>query len=204
MDRTMPSGGGLRLATLLLCSFNVVVAVYLSYVVLLPLAFRLSDTFPSRGHALDSATQELVKAEYTQFLGTPEQECNIELNTDYDGFAVRWGLEHLKETAADCCAACLASARGDPEGAWAVGIVPSDTLPNASNPRTLRCNTWVYCPQPGGCWSPDIYDHKHKECWLKYSEKPLINYKGKFPDEFRKIHVTAPELVDWTSGRLKA
>lgn len=36
------------MATLLLCLFNVVVAVYLSYVVLLPLAFRLSDSFGPR------------------------------------------------------------------------------------------------------------------------------------------------------------
>lgn len=36
------------MATLVLCLFNIVVAVYLSYVVLLPLAFRISDSFSPR------------------------------------------------------------------------------------------------------------------------------------------------------------
>jgi hypothetical protein len=26
---------------------------------------------------------------------------------------------------------------------------------------------WVYCPSEDGCYSPDIYEHKHQECWLK-------------------------------------
>ncbi|KAF8045337.1 hypothetical protein N665_5156s0001, partial [Sinapis alba] len=37
--------------------------------------------------------------------------CNAELHTDYGGAAVRWGLTHHKESAADCCQACLDQAK---------------------------------------------------------------------------------------------
>ena len=76
-------------------------------------------------------------------------ECNAELHTDYDGAAVRWGLTHHKDSAADCCQACLDHAKHAKEG-------------------EKKCNIWVYCPSEYGCHSPDIYQHKHQECWLKY------------------------------------
>ncbi|KAL0302651.1 UNVERIFIED_CONTAM: hypothetical protein Sangu_3087300, partial [Sesamum angustifolium] len=38
-------------------------------------------------------------------------ECHAELHTDYDGAAVRWGLTHHKESAYDCCMACLDQAK---------------------------------------------------------------------------------------------
>ena len=75
--------------------------------------------------------------------------CNAELHTDYGGAAVRWGLTHHKESAADCCQACLDQAKH-------------------AKPGEMRCNIWVYCPSEFGCYSPDIYQHKHQECWLKY------------------------------------
>ncbi|KAG4944606.1 hypothetical protein JHK85_049252 [Glycine max] len=82
--------------------------------------------------------------------GRPLQpECNPELHTDYDGTAVRWGLTHHKDSAADCCQACLDQAKHAKEG-------------------ENKCNIWVYCPSQFGCHSPDIYQHKHRECWLKY------------------------------------
>jgi PAN domain-containing protein len=76
-------------------------------------------------------------------------ECHAELHTDYGGAAVRWGLTHHKESAADCCQACLDQAR-------------------RAKPGDMKCNIWVYCPSEAGCYSPDIYEHKHQECWLKY------------------------------------
>ena len=78
--------------------------------------------------------------------------CNVELHTDYGGAAVRWGLTHHKESAADCCQACLDQAK-------------------RAKPGEMRCNIWVYCPSEFGCFSPDIYEHKHQECWLKYVRK---------------------------------
>ncbi|KAG8654736.1 hypothetical protein MANES_05G171920v8 [Manihot esculenta] len=76
-------------------------------------------------------------------------ECHAELHTDYDGAAVRWGLTHHKESAADCCQACLDQAK-------------------RAKPGEMKCNIWVYCPSETGCYSPDIYQHKNQECWLKY------------------------------------
>ncbi|CAL5051783.1 unnamed protein product [Urochloa decumbens] len=75
-------------------------------------------------------------------------ECNAELHTDYGGTAVRWGLTHHKESAADCCQACIDQAK-------------------RAKPGALKCNIWVYCPSEYGCFSPDRYEHKHQECWLK-------------------------------------
>ncbi len=76
------------------------------------------------------------------------EECHAEAHTDYDGAAVRWGLTYHVESAADCCQACLDHARS----------VEGDGK---------KCNVWVYCPSEDGCYSPDIYEHKHRECWLK-------------------------------------
>ncbi|KAL5668592.1 hypothetical protein ACJX0J_020813, partial [Zea mays] len=75
-------------------------------------------------------------------------ECNTELHTDYGGTAVRWGLTHHKESVADCCQACIDQAK-------------------MARPGALKCNIWVYCPSEYGCYSPDKYEHKHQECWLK-------------------------------------
>ncbi|KAI8549885.1 hypothetical protein RHMOL_Rhmol06G0059900 [Rhododendron molle] len=43
-------------------------------------------------------------------------ECHAELHSDYDGIAVRWGLTHHRESAADCCQACLDHARNAKPG----------------------------------------------------------------------------------------
>ena len=76
-------------------------------------------------------------------------ECNVELHTDYGGQAVKWGLTHHKESAYECCQACLDHARN-------------------AKPNEVKCNIWVYCPDEEGCHSPDKYEHKLQECWLKY------------------------------------
>lgn len=108
-------------------------------------------------------------------------ECNPEPHTDYDGVAVEWGLTFAKEDAADCCQACLDQARNAKEG-------------------QLRCNVWVYCPAEEGCYSPDIYEHKQFECWLKQSEKPTTNFKGRYSPDYRAAHPKCTQVVAWASG----
>ncbi|KAG8072490.1 hypothetical protein GUJ93_ZPchr0006g44190 [Zizania palustris] len=112
-------------------------------------------------------------------------QCNAELHTDYDGSAVRWGLTHPKESAADCCQACLDQAKN-------------------ARPGELRCNIWVYCPSEFGCFSPDKYEHKHQECWLKQADHPKLNFKDKYSESYRNSHPTAPVLVPWMSGVISA
>lgn len=108
-------------------------------------------------------------------------ECHAELHTDYGGTAVRWGLTHHKETAADCCQACLDQAKN-------------------AKPEEKKCNIWVYCPSEYGCYSPDIYEHKHQECWLKQADKPQLNFKNKYEESYRNSHPAAPVVVPWMSG----
>lgn len=79
----------------------------------------------------------------------PPPECHAELHTDYDGVAIRWGLTHHRDSAADCCQACIEQAK-------------------RAKPGQMKCNIWVYCPAETGCHSPDKYEHKYQECWLKY------------------------------------
>lgn len=108
-------------------------------------------------------------------------ECHPELHTDYDGVAVKWGLTHHKESAADCCEACLDQAKQAKAG-------------------EKKCNIWVYCPSESGCYSPDIYKHQFQECWLKYADQPKLNFKDKYSDSYRNSHPTAPLVVPWVSG----
>ncbi|PQM40669.1 uncharacterized protein Pyn_27794 [Prunus yedoensis var. nudiflora] len=108
-------------------------------------------------------------------------ECHAEVHTDYDGAAVRWGLNHHKDSAADCCQACLDQAK-------------------RAKPNEKRCNIWVYCPSESGCHSPDIYEHKLGECWLKYAETPKLNFKDRYPQSYRNNHPSAPLVVPWASG----
>ncbi|XP_062233283.1 uncharacterized protein LOC133930619 [Phragmites australis] len=112
-------------------------------------------------------------------------ECNAELHTDYGGAAVRWGLTHHKESAADCCQACIDQAKRAKAGA-------------------LKCNIWVYCPSEYGCYSPDKYEHKHQECWLKQADHPKLNFKDRYSESYRDSHPTAPVVVPWMSGVISA
>jgi hypothetical protein len=50
-------------------------------------------------------------------------ECNAEVHTDYGGAAVRWGLTHHKESAADCCLACMDQAKRAKPGALKCNIL---------------------------------------------------------------------------------
>ncbi|GFP94543.1 hypothetical protein PHJA_001598700 [Phtheirospermum japonicum] len=108
-------------------------------------------------------------------------ECHAELHTDYDGAAVRWGITHPKESAYDCCMSCLVQAK-------------------RAKPGEMKCNIWVYCPSETGCYSPDIYEHKNQECWLKFAETPKLNFKGMYPEWYRDAHPNAPVIVPWASG----
>ncbi|PAN24771.1 hypothetical protein PAHAL_4G250400 [Panicum hallii] len=112
-------------------------------------------------------------------------ECNAELHTDYGGTAVRWGLTHHKENAADCCQACIDQAK-------------------RAKPGALKCNIWVYCPSEFGCYSPDKYEHKHQECWLKQADHPKLNFKDRYSEPYRDSHPTAPVVVPWMSGVFSA
>lgn len=113
----------------------------------------------------------------------PPPECHAELHTDYDGVAVRWGLTHHRDSAADCCQACIEQAK-------------------RAKPGQMKCNIWVYCPAETGCHSPDKYEHKYQECWLKYAEKPKLNFKDKYSEKYRNAHPTAPLVVPWVSGAI--
>nr|XP_043636519.1 uncharacterized protein LOC122607578 [Erigeron canadensis] len=108
-------------------------------------------------------------------------ECNTELHTDYGGHAVKWGLTHMKESAYECCQACINQAKNARAG-------------------EMKCNIWVYCPVEGGCHSPDIYQHKLEECWLKYAEEPKVNFKDRYSENYRRNHPNAPVVVPWVSG----
>lgn len=134
----------------------------------------------------DDKPPGIVEFEEDPLPGRPvPTECHAEIHTDYDGAAVRWGLTHHKESAADCCQACFDQAR-------------------RAKPGEMKCNVWVYCPSEMGCYSPDIYEHKHQECWLKYSEKPKLNFKDKYSESYRSSHPGAPVVVPWVSGVVSA
>ncbi|XP_024545627.1 uncharacterized protein LOC9645134 isoform X2 [Selaginella moellendorffii] len=111
-------------------------------------------------------------------------ECHAEAHTDYDGVAVRWGLTHHTESAADCCQACFNQAK-------------------AAKPGERKCNIWVFCAAENGCYSPDIYEHKHQECWLKQADEPKLNFKGHYHEEYRQTHQNAPVVVPWVSGVIR-
>ncbi|KAM0831850.1 hypothetical protein ACQ4PT_065266 [Festuca glaucescens] len=112
-------------------------------------------------------------------------QCNAELHADYGGAAVKWGLTHHKESAADCCQACLDQAKN-------------------AKPGEMKCNIWVYCPSEFGCYSPDKYEHKHQECWLKQDDRPKLNFKDKYTESYRDSHPSAPVVVPWMSGVTRA
>ena len=95
---------------------------------------------------------------------TQSLECNAEEHTEFWGDVVVWGSTHLQPDAGACCEACR---KHKPVGGG------------------KKCNTWVYCPNPGGCASSP-----HKACWLKWLPKPSA------PSASRGAE------VPWTSGAL--
>ncbi|KAJ6404860.1 hypothetical protein OIU84_012936 [Salix udensis] len=70
-------------------------------------------------------------------------ECHAELHADYDGAAVRWGLTHHKESAADCCQACLDQAK-------------------YAKPGEKKCNIWAEKPKLNfKDWYSESYRDSH-------------------------------------------
>ena len=111
----------------------------------------------------------------------PTDVCGTEPHADYDGKrAFTWGPRFRKQTAAECCAACV---------------------------DHRQCNSWVFCPEPL-CYSPDIWNHSFGECWLKQlvdPSAPPVNMRGEYTNRYRsrRGHGHAPPRVQWVSGTVK-
>lgn len=148
------------------------------------------------------------------------------MHADYSGdMAVVWGMNFKVADADACCAACQAHSRvcGEP------GSAGRDFFPGAPHPcgheHEKACNMWVYCDGGGAatdhrCFSYDIHNHTHGECWLKRQnadlERPTTGDVGEYPAELRaakrEIWPWAvekqiwpwdmPQFVHWTSGVL--
>ena len=136
---------------------------------------------------------------------TTPPRCGEEPHSDVGGYAVVWGASNKKATASECCDACAAHA-ADPKN------------------QLRPCNSWVFCHTLPYCWSLDTGNwHGFGECWLKHqtdTRHPLYGQRGKFTDEFRRVHANAhktgrmpdgaprnlsvPTHVPWTGGVLGA
>jgi len=128
--------------------------------------------------------------------------------TDFDGYAVTWGINHLTETAEECAQRCIAY---QPQGAsW------------------YACNVWVWCAAEGDvsadptCFAPAAHKFVKGQCWLKcggpkaarsaargsraarrHQDDPLnphVNMQGVYTAEYLKRHPNAPPVVQWTGG----
>jgi len=109
-------------------------------------------------------------------------QCNKHDNTDYDGFAVKWGGQNIQASWEACCQSC------------------HDYVP--VSPNFYACNIWVFCAHDE-CFAPAAGEFKRGQCWLKYQEDPAnphVNMRGAYSDEYRKAHPSAPEMVAWTAG----
>jgi len=103
--------------------------------------------------------------------------------TDFDGYAVKWGIGHNATTAEDCAAKCLAF------------------QPVA--PSWYPCNTFVFCGTEPTCFAPAAHTFTFGQCWLKHQDDPLvpqINMQGVYDEAYKRRHPEAPAFVQWTSG----
>eukprot|EP00899_Mesostigma_viride_P001962 jgi/Mesvir1/11767/Mv00134-RA.1 len=108
--------------------------------------------------------------------------CHMKENIDYDGYAVRWGIGHTTQTWQECSEACK---KHTPEP-----------------PHYFDCNIWVWCGKPR-CFAPAAHEFTFGQCWLKHQDDPThphVNMVGRYSDEYRRTHPSAPEMVDWTAG----
>ncbi|CAA6659446.1 unnamed protein product [Spirodela intermedia] len=110
------------------------------------------------------------------YLAAYSTECHAEPHTDYDGTAVRWGLTHHKESAADCCQACLDHAKRANLGKLSV---------------TYGCTA---------LWSLDAIPPTFMSTNIRNADKPRLNFKDKYSESYRSSHPSAPEVVPWMSG----
>lgn len=70
--------------------------------------------------------------------------AHIEERADYDGLAVRWGINHKTESVEECAEACR-NHKPNP-----LGSGPFDALP---------CNVFVWCGGAEECFEPDAHHH---------------------------------------------
>lgn len=113
---------------------------------------------------------------------------HIEQRADYDGIAVRWGVNHKTPTPQECAKACWNHRPGQVEGAF----------------KDLPCNAFTFC-NADTCFEPDAHQHTRGDCWLKFTEGPAnpeINMRGNRPGAYFARHPTAPPRSQWVSGVL--
>ncbi len=93
------------------------------------------DVLKVAGAVLDTAAAECAAG------------CHALPHTELHGDVVKWGEQHLVESAAACCAACE-------EHAAANGA-----------PGKKACNVWVWCSNAERCGK------RHRQCWLKHAKQ---------------------------------
>ncbi|KAL1524179.1 hypothetical protein AB1Y20_019088 [Prymnesium parvum] len=112
-----------------------------------------------------------------------------ELNADYDGLGVHWGIGHTKQRWEDCEQACRQHRPGTGGGPFAA----------------LPCNVWTWCSRPT-CFEPDAHSHHFGDCWLKFTElphAPEVNMREPMRSSFmRRHHTQMAAGVPWVSGAL--
>eukprot|EP01062_Namystynia_karyoxenos_P034925 TRINITY_DN2558_c1_g1_i1.p1 TRINITY_DN2558_c1_g1~~TRINITY_DN2558_c1_g1_i1.p1 ORF type:complete len:468 (+),score=116.23 TRINITY_DN2558_c1_g1_i1:84-1406(+) len=84
--------------------------------------------------------------------------CAVQEHVELWGeHVVRWGADHIAQSAAECCSFCAASATA---------------AAAAEKPPIGRgkpgCDTWVFCAAEGGCGA----GRRKGECWLKAQKTP--------------------------------
>jgi hypothetical protein len=83
-------------------------------------------------------------------------------------------------------------------------LIAHSTMCNAGPFDRLPCNTFAWCGAEV-CFEPDAHHHTLHDCWLKFTEAPMVpelNMRGRFPDWYCKKHPDAPAEVQWVSGVL--
>ena len=76
-----------------------------------------------------------------------EDQCHSMPRTELHGDVVRWGTDHIVESAAACCEACRAA---------------------SAKPGRRNCTVWVYCDQ-SQC------GEMRGQCWLKNLADPYVD-----------------------------
>ncbi len=170
------------------------------------------DPLPSSKDAAAVAESERVAA------SADMEGCHATPAAGFGGEAFTWGMTYKVASARECCDACRAHAKACGPGEEGKtyyrrkfeGAEVEEKCGKILHSKDAgRCNTWVYCPtaiRHGGlCWSNDVWNHTHGECWLKVQadpSRPNAGAYGDYPAAYRKKHHTAPARVQWMSGVL--